>query len=116
LPRESAVISHFVVTYSEFMTELHVGDDYRLRIQPAEDNSILVVAPLDGEPEPLRLARVLINDFEFHVVATLVFAHQIGLYHRVPLLRADTNQVVPRGSGQLSIPDAVANRLVRLLT
>jgi hypothetical protein len=86
LLRESAVVSHFVVANSEFLTELHVGDDYRLRIQPAENNFILVVAPVDGEPEPLRLAGVLINDFELHVVATMVFAHQIGFYHRVPLL------------------------------
>jgi hypothetical protein len=85
------VIPHLVVADRKVLPDPHVRHDHGLRVQRAEDDSALVLAPLDGEPEPLGLARLLIDDLEFNVVAALVSAHQIGFYHRVPRLRAETN-------------------------
>lgn len=61
--------SDFVVPHGEFLPELHVRHDNRLRIQPAEDGSALVIAALDQKPQPLGLAGAIVNDLELHMVA-----------------------------------------------
>ena len=79
------MISHPVVAEGNFLPQLHVCNDYGLRIECAEHDFLLIVAPFNEQPHLLRLTRPLVGGLELDVIASLVFAHRVFLHYSTVL-------------------------------
>ena len=69
------VVADLFVTDGELLTAFHISGYDRLGIEFAKDEALLVVAVVNEQPHPFLLCGLLVDDFDFDVVALLVFAH-----------------------------------------
>lgn len=75
------MVADLLVADCELLPAFHIGRYNRLGIQLAKDEPLLIVAVVNEEPHPFLFCGLLVEDFDFDVIALLVFAHYALTLH-----------------------------------